>query len=78
VALTIPYFSDFMTLLGSLGASMLIFVFPVIFDFRLYGFSNRSSKDIGQGILILCMGALCAVIGGMEAITALWKDFHGQ
>ncbi|KAI8842477.1 transmembrane amino acid transporter protein-domain-containing protein [Chytridium lagenaria] len=77
-AMAVPFFADFMTLLGAIANTNLIFVFPVLFDFSLYGFRNRPLKDKIIGILILLVGVYGGVIGGYEAIMALVRDFQGK
>ncbi|KAJ3399824.1 hypothetical protein CcCBS67573_g04157 [Chytriomyces confervae] len=77
LAIAIPFFKDFMTLLGAVANTALIFVFPVIFDFQLFGFQNRSTSEKVFGILILVVGVFGGVVGGFEAIVALVHDIQG-
>ncbi|KAJ3249123.1 hypothetical protein HDU78_007085 [Chytriomyces hyalinus] len=76
-ALGIPFFKDFMTLLGALCNTALIFIFPVIFDFKLFGFQDRPLKDKLFGIAILIVGVFGGVVGGYEAVVALLNDIRG-
>ncbi|KAI9206867.1 transmembrane amino acid transporter protein-domain-containing protein [Polychytrium aggregatum] len=75
VSIIIPFFADFMTLLGAVANTFLIFVFPILFDFRLYGFWNRSWGEIIFGISIILLGVFGGTVGGFEAVKALWNDF---
>ncbi|KAI9333564.1 transmembrane amino acid transporter protein-domain-containing protein [Obelidium mucronatum] len=77
LAIAIPFFKDFMTLLGAVANTALIFVFPVIFDFKLFGFNERPLSEKLFGILILIMGVFGGVVGGYEAIVALVNDING-
>ncbi|ORY46340.1 hypothetical protein BCR33DRAFT_715453 [Rhizoclosmatium globosum] len=77
LAIAIPFFKDFMTLLGAVANTALIFVFPVVFDFKLFGFKDRPLFDKVFGILILIVGVFGGVVGGFEAIVALINDING-
>ncbi|KAI9206866.1 transmembrane amino acid transporter protein-domain-containing protein [Polychytrium aggregatum] len=74
ISIVIPFFADVMTLLGAVANTLLVFVFPVLFDFRLFGFRNRSPFEKGIGILILLVGTLGGCVGGFDALRALWND----
>ncbi|KAJ3117140.1 hypothetical protein HDU96_007803 [Phlyctochytrium bullatum] len=88
LAMAVPFFADFMTLLGAIANTNtanafrenqnLIFVFPVLFDFALFGFRARPLREKAIGILILMVGIYGGVIGGWEAIRALILDFQGK
>ncbi|KAJ3294363.1 hypothetical protein HDU79_011135 [Rhizoclosmatium sp. JEL0117] len=77
LAIAIPFFKDFMTLLGAVANTALIFVFPVVFDFKLFGFKDRPLFDKVFGVLILIVGVFGGVVGGFEAIVALINDING-
>ncbi|KAJ3069742.1 hypothetical protein HDU98_007198 [Podochytrium sp. JEL0797] len=77
LAMAIPFFKDFMTLLGALANTALIFVFPVVFDFKLFGFYNRTLFERAFGILIVVVGVFGGVVGGYEAVVALLNDING-
>ncbi|KAJ3069743.1 hypothetical protein HDU98_007199 [Podochytrium sp. JEL0797] len=77
MALAIPFFKDFMTLLGALANTALIFIFPVVFDFKLFGFHGRPLFDKVFGIVILIVGVFGGFVGGYEAIVNLINDVNG-
>ncbi|KAI9333568.1 transmembrane amino acid transporter protein-domain-containing protein [Obelidium mucronatum] len=94
LAMAVPFFKDFMTLLGALANTVeyrifalilliidsyqaLIFVFPVVFDFKLFGFNNRVWTEKMFGIVIIVVGVFGGVVGGYEAIIALINDING-
>ncbi|KAI8616794.1 transmembrane amino acid transporter protein-domain-containing protein [Chytriomyces sp. MP71] len=77
LAIAIPFFKDFMTLLGAVANTALIFVFPVVFDFQLFGFQTRSTFEKVFGIMILVVGVFGGVVGGFEAVVALVNDVKG-
>lgn len=51
-----------------------MFIFPVVFDWRLFGFTNRSRVDMGKGIGVVCMGVYIGIVGGGNALIGLWRD----
>ncbi|KAJ3294365.1 hypothetical protein HDU79_011137 [Rhizoclosmatium sp. JEL0117] len=77
LAMAVPFFKDFMTLLGALANTALIFVFPVLFDFKLFGFHNRTWNEKVFGIVIMIVGVFGGVVGGFEAVVALANDISG-
>lgn len=77
VAIIIPYFGDFMALLGALASGFLLLVFPCLFYVKLYGLSRIGWVNFIACIIICVIGILCAAIGTVDAITALVKDFQG-
>ncbi|KAJ3025795.1 UNVERIFIED_CONTAM: hypothetical protein HDU68_006671 [Siphonaria sp. JEL0065] len=77
LAMAVPFFKDFMTLLGALANTALIFVFPIVFDFKLFGYNNRTWNEKGFGIVIIVVGVFGGVVGGYEAIIALIRDING-
>ncbi|KAJ3413865.1 Tetratricopeptide repeat protein 25 [Chytridiales sp. JEL 0842] len=78
LAMAVPFFADFMTLLGAVANTALIFVFPVLFDFKLFGFSKRPVKDKLFGLVILAVGLFGGIVGGKDAVIALIMDFRGE
>ncbi|KAJ3330746.1 hypothetical protein HDU76_004961 [Blyttiomyces sp. JEL0837] len=59
-----------------LAMAALIFIFPVLFDFKLFGFSKRPLKDKLFGLAIIAVGLFGGIIGGSEAVAALIRDFQ--
>lgn len=77
IAIIIPYFGDFMALLGALASGFLLLVFPCLFYVKLYGLRRIGWVNLVACIMICVIGVLCAAIGTVDAITALVKDFQG-
>ena len=75
VAMAIPYFADFMSLIGSISNTLLIFIFPILFHYKLFGWAHVSKRENATRILILIVGLLAGLIGGSEALAALYRDF---
>jgi amino acid permease len=78
VAISIPYFSDFMTLIGSASNTMLIFVFPIIFHYKLFGRKHISVWENLARLCIVLIGILAGVVGGSQAVYALYMDFSNE
>jgi amino acid permease len=75
IACAIPFFADFMTLIGSVSNTMLVFVFPIIFHYKLFGTQNISVTEHIMRVGIIALGVLAGVMGGMEAVYNLYMDF---
>ncbi|KAG0253040.1 hypothetical protein DFQ27_007708 [Actinomortierella ambigua] len=75
IASLVPYFDSFMSLLGALGNCSLIFILPIVFYWRLIGWRHMPWYELAFCAFTLIIGALSAVIGTIDAIKALNRDF---
>ncbi|CAG8554152.1 6323_t:CDS:2, partial [Acaulospora colombiana] len=75
-AVFVPFFGDLMALLGALAVCLLVFVLPVVFYVKLYGFEKISYLELIWGGFVILIGTICCVIGTVEALRDLEKDFH--
>ena len=76
VALLIPYFADFMTLIGAVANTLLIFVFPIVFDAKLNGLGPWRLCLVHGFILLI--GLVGGSLGCYQALLALYHDFQSQ
>lgn len=73
-----------MALLGAIGSTLLMFVFPVIFDWKIYGFTGsgfnvRGLMDKIMGITSLSIGCYAGIVGTGAALHSLYLDIlHGD
>ncbi|GJJ74113.1 solute carrier family 32 (vesicular inhibitory amino acid transporter) [Entomortierella parvispora] len=75
IACTVPFFGDFLSLLGALGNCTLIFVLPILCYFKLIGWRQMKWYELVWCAIIVIIGVLSAVIGSIDAIKALHEDF---
>lgn len=75
IACTVPFFGDFLSLLGALGNCSLIFVLPILFYFKLIGWRQMKAYELAWCALIVIIGVISAVIGSIDAIKALRASF---
>ena len=67
IALYCPYFPEFMTLVGAACLTMIVFVLPVVFSWKLRG----AGMGVGEkvfGWLIIAIGAFGGGIGCVQAV----------
>ncbi|RCI01698.1 hypothetical protein CU098_011204 [Rhizopus stolonifer] len=76
IGAVIPHFDDLMSLIGSFSNCGLIFIFPVIFYFKLTGFRNKPIYEIAWCFLILLLGLVGLIFGTISSIEQLIKDFR--
>ncbi|KAG0199367.1 hypothetical protein BGX28_007356 [Mortierella sp. GBA30] len=76
IACTVPYFGDFLSLLGALGNCTLIFVLPILCYFKLIGWRHLKFYELIWCAIIVIIGVISAVIGSIDAIKALKVDFE--
>ncbi|CAO3587747.1 unnamed protein product [Absidia cylindrospora] len=67
----IPYFSLLMGLIGSFSNCVLIFVFPVLYYFKLTGFRNKPIYEIVWCFLTILLGIVGLIFGTKDAIEGL-------
>ncbi|KAF7728580.1 hypothetical protein EC973_005806 [Apophysomyces ossiformis] len=77
IAIFVPYFGDFMALLGAFSNCALVFIFPVIFYYKLTGFRNKPFYELILGFFVVLMGVVGLIFGTKSAIEALRADFAG-
>ncbi|KAG0211518.1 hypothetical protein BGX28_007742 [Mortierella sp. GBA30] len=78
IACTVPYFGDFLSLLGALGNCTLIFVLPIMCYFKLIGWRHLKWYELVWCAIIVIIGLISAVIGSIDAIKALKSDFEND
>lgn len=59
IAMLIPYFADCMSLLGAVASTFLMFIFPIVFDWKLFGMLDPPSS-----LLASASSAAAAVVAG--------------
>lgn len=75
VAMLTPYFSDFMTLIGTIAAESLTFVLPCIFWIKL-SWHDRNTWELVGCALIAAIGIFCAVFGTADAVKLFLDDIR--
>ncbi|KAF9916012.1 hypothetical protein BX616_004849 [Lobosporangium transversale] len=75
IACLVPFFDSLLSLLGALGNCMLVYVLPVTFYWRLIGWRQMRWYELVWCGLILVIGMLSCVIGSIDAIRDLHRDF---
>ncbi|KAI7902848.1 transmembrane amino acid transporter protein-domain-containing protein [Cokeromyces recurvatus] len=78
IAIFVPFFGDFMSLLGAFSNCALIFIFPVLFYYKLTGFRGKPWYDYILAFLTLLMGIVGLIFGTISAIQALNNDFKSK
>ncbi|KAI8089843.1 transmembrane amino acid transporter protein-domain-containing protein [Halteromyces radiatus] len=71
IACFVPYFSLLMGLIGSFSNCVLIFVFPVLYYFKLTGFRNKPIYEIAWCFLTIVLGIVGLIFGTRDAILGL-------
>ena len=69
VAAAVPYFSLFMSLIGNIGSSALMFILPTMFHLKTFPNQNRVVR--GLHMLLIVVGIIAACIGTFVTIQAI-------
>jgi len=77
IAISVPFFGDLMSLIGAFANCLLVFVLPVIFYLKLFGWNNMTTWEIVSNLFVVVVGSIGCIIGTMDAISSLSKDFNG-
>jgi amino acid permease len=75
LAIFIPYFDDFMGLIGALANCGLVFILPICCYLKLTGVRNKPWYELAFCALTLFLGIIGCVFGTIDAVRALIKDF---
>ncbi|KAI8337781.1 transmembrane amino acid transporter protein-domain-containing protein [Blakeslea trispora] len=78
IGAVIPHFGDLMSLIGSFANCGLVFIFPVVFYFKLTGFRNKPFYEIAWCALILLLGVVGLIFGTKSSIEQLIADFRAD
>eukprot|EP00943_MAST-04B_sp_MAST-4B-sp1_P002120 g2120.t1 len=70
VAVMVPYFPDVMSLVGAMCLTMIVFVLPVAFSFKLRG-DKMSILEKVWGLCIVCCGCIGGIIGTIQAFQSI-------
>ncbi|KAI9495370.1 transmembrane amino acid transporter protein-domain-containing protein [Zychaea mexicana] len=75
IACTVPRFDLLMSLIGSFANCALIFIFPVLFYWRLTGFRNKPIYELAWNALIIVLGIVGLIFGTIDSIEGLIEAF---
>lgn len=78
LAVFVPYFADFMSLMGALANCGLVFLIPIACYLRLTGWRNKPIYELAFCALTILMGFVGCIFGTIDAIKALVHDFQTQ
>ena len=67
--------NDFMSLFGAFTNCVLVFILPVVYHYKLFGFKNRSYRDYLSHSIIVIIGAVSMFMGCSDAIYEIVGDF---
>ncbi|GAA5811733.1 hypothetical protein MFLAVUS_005175 [Mucor flavus] len=76
IAIYVPFFGDFMSLLGAFSNCALILIFPIIFYLKLTGFRNKHWAELILCFFGVLLGIVGLIFGTISAIKALKADFE--
>jgi amino acid permease len=75
LAIFIPYFDDFMGLIGALSNCGLVFLLPILCYLKLTGIRSKPWYELAFCALTLFLGIIGCVFGTIDAIKSLIHDF---
>lgn len=75
IAIYVPFFGDFMSLLGAFSNCALILIFPVLFYLKLTGTRNKHFAELVLCFFVVAIGIVGLIFGTKSAIEALRADF---
>ncbi|KAG0229662.1 hypothetical protein BGW42_001423 [Actinomortierella wolfii] len=78
IAFIVPYFDAILSLLGALGNVSLIFIMPILFYWKLYGWRSMKVMELVWCGFILLVGVVSMVIGTIDSVRALVDRINGN
>lgn len=70
IAVMVPYFPDVMSLVGAMCLTMIVFVLPIAFSFKLRGDKMTILEKV-WGLCIMFCGSIGGVIGTIQAFQSI-------
>ncbi|KAL1924326.1 uncharacterized protein VTP21DRAFT_7361 [Calcarisporiella thermophila] len=77
IAVVVPYFDNVMSLLGSAGQGAVVFIFPILFYVKLYGWRSFRWYELLWCVLAVVVGVAGAIIGSIDAVKGLISAVQG-
>ncbi|CAO3633507.1 unnamed protein product [Cunninghamella blakesleeana] len=77
LAIFVPFFDDFMGLIGALANCGLVFLIPVTCYLKLTGVRNKPIYELAFCALTIFLAIVGMIFGSMDSIKALIADFNG-
>ncbi|CAG8588732.1 6513_t:CDS:2 [Paraglomus occultum] len=74
VAVSVPFFADWMSFLGAMANGLLIIVVPVVIWVKLVGWEQVKLGERLWIVASLGISIVGACVGTWDAVVALWKD----
>ncbi|KAJ8659240.1 hypothetical protein O0I10_004954 [Lichtheimia ornata] len=78
LAIFVPYFDAFMSLIGALCNCSLVFLIPILCYLRLTGVRNKPIYELAFCALTLLLGIVGCVFGSWDAIDELIEKFQAD
>ncbi|ORX90798.1 hypothetical protein K493DRAFT_317724 [Basidiobolus meristosporus CBS 931.73] len=78
VAMFVPFVSDFMSLIGSLSYSIILFMAPVTLYIKLYGFKKLAFWEKIACTLIMIIALSACILGTKDAVIQFSNSVHGE
>lgn len=78
LAIFIPFFHDFMSLIGALSNCGLVFLLPILCYLKLTGVRNKPWYELVFCAFTVFMGIIGCVFGTIDAIKSLVADFEAE
>lgn len=75
VAVMVPFFGDVMSLVGAMCLTMIVFVLPVVFSFKLRGEELSLGSKV-WGYCIIFTGVLGGSIGTIQSLESISKKLQ--
>lgn len=78
LAIFIPFFNDFMGLIGALSNCGLVFLLPVFCYLKLTGVRTKPWYELAFCALTVFLGVVGCIFGTIDAVKALNHEFRKQ
>ncbi|KAI8341320.1 transmembrane amino acid transporter protein-domain-containing protein [Chlamydoabsidia padenii] len=78
LAVFVPYFDDFMGLIGALANCGLVFLLPILCYLRLTGVRNKPWYELAFCAFTLFLGIVGVIFGSIDSIKNLVHDFENH
>lgn len=78
IAMYVPFFGSFMTLVGALANCIIVFVVPVVCHLKLFGYKHRPKWEFIWIAVVLFVALTGCILGTVGAIHDLILQFNGE
>ncbi|KAI9296697.1 hypothetical protein K502DRAFT_323628 [Neoconidiobolus thromboides FSU 785] len=76
ISMYVPFFQDFMSIIGAIFNCLIVFLIPIACNFKLFGIRNRPIWEYVIATITIIIGIVCLILGAIDSVKSLIRSFQ--